>query len=177
MTRDKAARTVDACEAIIAKVIHATNLDRVFFGDREEARQYLRMVVLENEEALGEASPKLRWVVLYRRALDEIYRQQAQHRVSCEGASARPLRPGALREDLLDAPGEPPPTPEQLAEAREALDAADRVFTALAPRERRILDDYSRGVSSNVTAGRLGISGQRVRQIVGRVLHRIRTKL
>src|SRR5262249_51826105 len=69
MTGKSTEQTLEACDPIIEKVIHSTNLDRVFFGDRGEARQHLRMIVIEHAEMFQGAPAPLRWVILYRRAL------------------------------------------------------------------------------------------------------------
>jgi RNA polymerase sigma factor (sigma-70 family) len=161
---------LDECEDIINRVINKTDLDRSVFEDREEAKQCLRLVVIEEGEALRAATPALRWVILFRRAIDII--RQAAERLSSEVKSVRFDGAPDWHARLLDAGAEPPATPEQEAIANELL-AAIIDPLQLSEREVQVLEDRANGVPSQKTGEKFGISSSRVRQILQRVRRKI----
>lgn len=162
---------IKECEAIIDRVISKTNLDRYFLDDREEARQCLREIIIADEALFSAASERLRWVILYRRAIDTI--RAAEDRISSDVPSDRGGGGSRWHDLLLCEAAEPPATPEQETAAREILAAA----IDLSPREQQVLLDYAHGVPSQETGQRLGVSSGRVRQLVQRALGKMRRRM
>jgi len=170
-------KLLEDCEGIINLVIKKTRLDRSFFGDREEAKQFLRLIILEDIEIFRRAPMRLRWVILYRRAVDMRRKHQIVNRRSSDVPSVRFSDDASWMERLPLNASERRPSPEQDAAAHEILLLIHRSMSEMPPHWQKVLLDYLDGISSERTGKKLGVSGSRVRQIFTDVITDIRKKL
>jgi len=146
------------------KVIARAGLLRVF-GSHAEARQFLVTVILDYGLDRFRNSPSaVKWVVLYRRAVDEGRKLKVRQRYQ---SAILPVEDQSWSDRLTALGREPQLDPEQIVELRDLLRILQAGMDGLPRRSREILKQYYfDGLSHEVIAANHSISRQRVQQII-----------